>query len=419
MVETDLVGSDIGRRYHIERPLGQGGMGHVYQAFDRELGRRVAVKIIRHDLDDDEARARFYREARAAAALTHPNACQLYEVSEHDGVPFLVMELLDGELLSARLERGRMTLEETAAVALPLMDVLSTFHEQGLVHRDLKPANVFLTTRGVKLLDFGLARRTQRDEALTATLVTSPGAVRGTMRYMAPEQITGDPIDARADIFALGVLLFEMLTGRLPFDAATNIEWVNAVLTKDPPSLGDPALQSIDPIVGRALQRNPQERYETVAQMAQDIRAAVAGEASVTEPPSKAPDVAKAVVLPFRVPPDDAELAPLRDGLPEALTAALSASPALKLLSNRVAQAYGDSPDLMAVGKDLDVDRLVTGSIQRGGDDVRVMVQLVDTADGVVLWSATSTHHVAPIIVLQDQICTELLTTFPPSRETR
>ena len=142
---------------------------------------------------------RFLREARAAAVLSHPNACQLFEVGEHDGSPFLVMELLDGEPLSTRLERGPMSKEEAADVILPLMDALSEFHQAGLIHRDLKPANVFLTSQGVKLLDFGLARRTQRSDAMTAPALTVPGAITGTMRYMAPEQLTGDPVDARTD----------------------------------------------------------------------------------------------------------------------------------------------------------------------------------------------------------------------------
>jgi eukaryotic-like serine/threonine-protein kinase len=403
---TNLVGSDIATRYHIERQLGQGGMGHVYLALDRELGRRVAIKMIRHDLDDEATRARFYREARAAAILTHPNACHLYEVAEHEGVPFLVMELLDGEPLSARLARGNMTLDETMGVILPLMDAVSAFHQQGLVHRDLKPSNVFLTTRGVKLLDFGLARRSQHHDALTATLLTSPGAVTGTMRYMAPEQITGDPIDARTDIFALGVLLYEMLTGRIPFDAETNLEWLNAVLKDDPPSLGDARLHAIDPIVARALQRKPQDRYETVDQMIGDVQQAIAGEApTMAKPATTANAATRVVVLPFRVPENDAELAPLHDGLPEALTAALSGSAGLTLVSNRVAQAHAESKDLIAVGKDLEVDRLLTGSIQRSGEDVRVTFQFVDAADGAVLASDTSTHRLSSIIALQDDIC--------------
>jgi serine/threonine protein kinase len=408
---------DVGPRYRIERLLGEGGMGHVYEAVDLELKRRVAIKVLRRESSDEDARARFLREGRAGAALTHPHACQLYEVAEHEGQPFLVMELLDGEPLSARLDRGPLPFDDVVGVITPLMDVVATFHKQGLVHRDLKPSNVFLTTHGVKLLDFGLAKRTDSHDALTATLVTSPGAVTGTMRYMAPEQITGDPIDGRADIFALGVMLFEMTTGRIPFDAATNMDWLNSVLKDDPPSLGDPALAHLDPIVARALQRRPQDRYETVEQMAAEFREALeriqqrspAPPAAAPEAASEVPrDVIRIVVLPFRVPTDAPDLLPLMDGIPEALTALLAQSPSRQLVSNRLGQAYGETTDLVAAGKALEVDQLVTGSLLRGDDEVRVTAQLVDASAGTVLWSLTTSHRWESAMALQDTVCAEI-----------
>lgn len=409
-------------------------MGLVFEAVDVELNRRVAIKLIRYERgDDEEARARFLREARAAAALTHPNACQLYEVSEYEGQPFLVLELLDGEPLSARLSREQIPLGELADLLLPLMDVVGAFHRQGLVHRDLKPSNIFLTSRGVKLLDFGLARRVDRDDAVTRTLVTSPGAVTGTMRYMAPEQITGDPIDARADVFALGVLMYEMLTGRIPFDAETNIDWLNSVLKDDPPPLGDPALEHLDPIVTRALQRRPQDRYASVDQMRREFEVAMTGGGRAPSPGGAAESAASATsngstngstkgstngstdpavwrlaVLPFRVPADDTGLDPLEHGVPEALTAALAKSAAWKVISNRLAQSYADSPDLVAAGKALEVDRLLTGSLLRADDDVRVTVQLIDAADGAVRWSATNSHRWTSAVAMQDIICDEI-----------
>jgi serine/threonine protein kinase len=204
MAEIEATtGTVLSSRYRLEHPLGEGGMGRLFAAVDQQLGRRVAIKLIREGVDEPSSRDRFLREARAAAVLSHPNACQLFEVGQHDGIQFLVMELLDGEPLSKRLESGPMSKEEAADVILPLMDALSAFHKAGLIHRDLKPANVFLTSQGVKLLDFGLARRTQRSDAVTAPALTAPGAITGTMRYMAPEQLTGDPIDARTDIFAV------------------------------------------------------------------------------------------------------------------------------------------------------------------------------------------------------------------------
>jgi serine/threonine protein kinase len=257
---STMIGVELATRYRIERALGEGGMGLVYDALDKQLGRHVAVKLIREDLEDEVARERFLREARAAASLSHVNACQLFEVGEHDGRPFLVMELLQGEPLSRRLERGPMSKDEAVAVLLALTDVLSAFHGAGLIHRDLKPSNVFLTEQGVKLLDFGLARRTQRSDTLTTPALTVPGAVTGTVRYMAPEQITGDPVDNRTDIFALGVLFYEMLAGHAPFGAKTNVEWLNAVLTDEPASLDDPNLQGVGAVALRALRRNPDDR---------------------------------------------------------------------------------------------------------------------------------------------------------------
>ena len=272
------TGTVLASRYRLEHPLGEGGMGRLFAAVDQQLGRRVAIKLIREDVDEPSSRDRFLREARAAAVLSHPHACQLFEVGEHDGCPFLVMELLDGEPLSARLERGPMSKEEAADVILPLMDALSEFHKAGLIHRDLKPANVFLTSQGVKLLDFGLARRTQRSDAVTAPALTVPGAITGTMRYMAPEQLTGDPIDARTDVFATGVMLFEMLTGRIPFGPGSNVDWLNAVLTEDPPPLGKPELDALDPVIQRALQRRPDDRFTTIDEMAEALRQALHGE---------------------------------------------------------------------------------------------------------------------------------------------
>ena len=388
-------------------------MGRVYEAVDQQLGRRVAIKLIREGLDDPKGRERFLHEARAAAAISHPNACQLYEVADHEGDPFLVMELLDGEPLSCRIKRGRLTKEETATVMLPLLDVLAAFHEAGLIHRDLKPSNVFLTSQGVKLLDFGLARRTHRSDAVTAPALSVPGAVTGTLRYMAPEQITGDPVDSRADIFALGVMLYEMLTGRVPFGAEANADWLNAVLTQDAPSLGDPELHSLDPIVMRALRRRPDERYEAIDQFTDALRAAF--ESNAPAPPAEPEHNGdlRTVVLPFRMLKSDPEIGVLQDGIPEALTALLASRPGLKLVSNRAAQEFADTADLVNVGQTLKVDRLLSGSILRADKDVRVTVQWIDARDGSVQWSHTSQHALGSVLDLQDAICKQIIDGLP------
>jgi serine/threonine protein kinase len=403
-----MVGTELASRYRIEKVLGEGGMGRVFEAVDSQLGRRVALKVIREELVDPVSRKRFFREARAAAALSHPNACQLYEIEEHEAQPFLVMELLEGEPLSARLERGPLSKEDAIELLLPLMDALGAMHGAGLVHRDLKPSNVFLTEQGVKLLDFGLARGTERSDNVTVSALTVPGAVTGTMRYMAPEQLTGDPVDARTDIFALGVMLFEMVTGRIPFGAESNVDWLQAVLRDDPPSVEDPALKVLDPIISRALQRRPADRYERIDEMASELRAALEKDTDTSRAEvgvkHDGASGTSAVVLPFRVLPADPEIAILEQSLPEELTGRLSKQPDLRVLSNRVAQQFGDAPDLVAVGETLGVDRLVTGSILRAGNDVKVTVQLVDAGDGAVRWSQTSEHVMTSVLALQNEI---------------
>jgi eukaryotic-like serine/threonine-protein kinase len=408
-----MVGTELKERYRIERALGEGGMGRVFEALDLQLHRRVAIKLIREDLDDPQSRDRFLHEARAAATLSHPNACQLYEVSEHEGHPFLVMELLDGEPLSARLKRGPLPKDEAVALIRQLMSVLIEFHQADLIHRDLKPSNVFITDQGPKLLDFGLARQPQRTESLTVSALTVPGAVRGTLRYMAPEQITGDPVDVRTDVFALGVMLYEMLTGRLPFDVPTNLDWLQAVLKEDAPPMRSPELYDLEAVVGRALKRRPEERYASIADMAADLDAALSGDFA---PPPSAPEhdgALRLVVLPFRLLQPDQEIGALQDGVPEALTALLASRPELRITSNRQAQEFADSTDLVAVGQTLKVDRLITGSLLKADDEVRVTVQLVDAADGSVQWSKTTQHAVDGILKLQDAICDEIARELP------
>jgi serine/threonine protein kinase len=431
MSEASLAGTVLESRYRIERELGRGGMGRVFAAVDEQLGRGVAVKIIRDEVDDAEAQKRFVREARAAAALSHPHACQLYEVGEHEGQPFLVMELLEGETLANRIARHPLPEPEAVAVMNQLMDAVAAFHRAGLVHRDLKPSNVFLTTQGVKLLDFGLARPTQRPDSATATLLTSTNAVTGTMRHMAPEQVTGDPIDARTDIFALGVILFEMLTGRVPFDADSNIEWLNAVLKDDPPALSAPALAHLNPVITRALQRRPQDRYATVEEMAAALLAATAGDASKLEsaerderaegadraseaPSGRSSNGALAtLILPFRLLQEDPELAPLRDGIPEALTVLLSSREPLHMISHRAAPDEAAASDIISLGKTLGADRVLAGTMLRGESELRITIQWIDAADGHVRWTQTFQYAIENLLTLQDRISEDIARDLP------
>ena len=407
-----MVGTELGGRYRVEESLGRGGMGRVFAATDQQLGRRVAVKLLREELTDAVAQERFMREARSAAALSHPHACRLYEVGEHDGLTFLVMELLEGELLSDRILRALLPAVEAVAIILPLMSAVTALHELGLIHRDLKPSNVFLTPQGVKLLDFGLARHTHMDAAFTAPALTMAGSVAGTLRYMAPEQVTGDPVDERTDVFALGVMLFEMLTGHIPFNAETNVDWLKAVLNDDPQPLGRPELLALEPVVLRALQRRSADRFASVREMATVLEAAMTPEASTVA------DVAQdrrdaIVVLPFRGLQEDADVAFLQLGVPEAITAALSGDARWRVLSNREAMRFDDTADLTTIGRELRVDRLLTGTFLRSGTQVRVTAQLVSAVDGTVLWSNTAQHAFDDVLTLQDAICRQILSALP------
>jgi len=388
-------------------------MGVVHEALDRHLGRHVAIKMIRDALADDVARERFLREARAAASISHPNVCLLHEIGEHDGQPFLVMELLEGEPLSDRLLRGPFSLTAALETMLPVLSALGALHANGLVHRDLKPSNIFLTAHGVKLLDFGLARQTNRDDAATATALTMPGTLSGTPLYMAPEQIIGDPLDARTDVFAVGIVLYELVTGRRPFDGNSTLELLEAILRRDPPPIARPELLPLEPIVRRALQRRPADRYASADAMAADLRPlvrSVNAQLGSTPPPTPA---ARLAVLPFRLLKPDDEVAFLESALPDAITASLASVASLCVRSNVAALRFGTSADLARVAQELDVDHVITGTLLRSGSQIRITSQLVETPGGRVRWSNTTQRPLGDLFELQDAISRQIVESLP------
>lgn len=407
---------ELASRYELQRCLGQGGMGTVYEAVDRHLGRSVAIKMIRADVSDPAARDRFLREARAGAAISHPNVCLLYEADEDAGRPFLVMELLEGEPLSEHLSRGALALGPALEIMLPVLSALSALHARGLVHRDLKPSNIFLTPHGVKLLDFGLARHVSRDAADTMPAITMPGTLSGTPRYMAPEQITDDLVDARADIFAAGVVLYELVTGRPPFEGKSTVEILSAVLRGGPAPLGRPDLAALEPIVFRALERRPEDRYPSAEAMAAALRPLVAaaklGYSSDTNLAPLRP-AARLVVLPFRLLRPDDEIAFLEDALPEAITSSLANVPSLVVRSNVTAIRFGASADLVRVAEELDVDHIMTGTLLRSGSQLRVTSQLVEMPGGRVRWSQTLQRPLGDLFELQDTIVQHIVESLP------
>ena len=251
-------GTRIGR-YEVVSQIGQGGMGAVYRAKDTQLGREVAVKVLLRNLAEDaDALARFEREAKAVAALSHPNILAIHDFGRHEGSVYAAMELLEGETLRTRLADGALPVSKAIELALQISNGLAAAHDKGITHRDLKPENIFLTDSGVKILDFGLARTAptpgEEGDLATMSLATEPGRVMGTVYYMAPEQVRGHPVDARTDIFAFGAVLYEMLTGKRAFQAATPVETMNAILKEDPPSLFDSS-RSVSPALERLVQR--------------------------------------------------------------------------------------------------------------------------------------------------------------------
>ena len=391
-------------RYRIQRILGEGGMGVVYGAVDESLGRPVAIKMIRQANADERTRERLRREARAAASVNHPNICQLYEVSEEDGELFIVMELLEGESLAARIGRQPLSLSEATEAALSMLAALEALHRRGIVHRDLKPSNVFLTPVGLKLLDFGLARPMDSASAQTEAGLTLPGTIVGTPHYLAPEQLLDQRVDARSDLFAAGAVIFEMLSGKSAFGGRSLPQITHAVLYEQPPALsGSPAIAALGRIVHRALRKRPEERYQSAGMMADDLRAAML--MADTRQGVRAVAMTRLMVLPFRILRSDPETDFLAFSLPDDLTTTLSEIEPLVVRSSVTASRFAnETPDLEAIAGTADVDVVLTGTLLRAGDQLRVNTQLVATPGGAVLWSQTSQVLLGDIFKLQDEL---------------
>ena len=405
----DAVPDRVGH-YAITGKLGQGGMGVVYSARDERLGRSVALKMMGSLAGDEAARRRFWREARAAASINHPNVCQLYEIGEENGELFLVMERLEGEALSDRLQRGPFVVAQALPVMLEVLDALEALHAHGIVHRDLKPSNVFLTPRGVKLLDFGLARpehpeRTEPADASGSAELTRTGMVLGTPRYMAPEQVTGEGISPQTDLFAVGVILFEMLAGRPAFEGRNAVEILHATLYEQPPALtGSPAVSAADRVVRRALAKRPTERPPSAQAMARELRAVLGNDGGST-PPAMARALTRIVVLPFRVLRPDPETDFLAFSVPDAIATSLSGLRTLVVRSSATAARFaGAMPDLRALAAEAEVDRVVMGTLVRSGDQLRATAQLVEAPAGTILGSHAVEAPLGDLFRLQDDL---------------
>jgi serine/threonine protein kinase/tetratricopeptide (TPR) repeat protein len=400
---TGPVPARIGH-YRIERKIGEGGMGVVYAARDERLNRTIALKTLSAPAPDETARQRLWREARAAASVNHPNVCQIYEIGEDAGRVFIAMELLDGEALAARLDRGALTAAEAMPIGLGVLAALAALHARGIVHRDLKPSNVFLTAHGVKLLDFGLALPALAGADGVAAGLTRTGVVMGTPRYMSPEQVAGEPVDLRSDLFATGTLLFEMLAGRPAFAGQSIVEVLHATRYEQPPALtGSPAVAAMDRVIRRAMAKRPGDRPVSAETMADELRSIRGIESGSS--PAMAHAMTRLVVLPFRVLRPDAETDFLAFSLPDAIATSLSGNTSLIVRSSAVAARFaGGAPDLKLLAAEADVDRVVMGTLLRAGDQLRATAQLVDAPGGTLLTSHTVQAPLGDLFGLQDDI---------------
>ena len=436
--------------YEILTPLGAGGMGEVYRARDSRLDRHVAVKVLPEHLADDPASlSRFEREAKAVAAISHPNILAIHDFGTEGGVTFAVMELLEGENLRGRLAGEPLPWREAVEIGIAVADGLAAAHARGIVHRDLKPENVFATSDGrIKILDFGLARRektlTASGETMAPTLTqqTMPGTVMGTVGYMSPEQVTGHPGDARSDIFSLGCVLYEMATGSRTFSGRTGAETLSSILRDDPPDPRQAARDlpvDVARVILHCLRKEPEQRFQSARDLSFNLKAILAG-AAVTAPaipvaPSRPLRIPRAAaigvaaivvlaaafgiwkwrqapgggipslaVLPFSNASREPDAEYLGDGLTENLIDQLSRLPALKVMARATVFRFHAAPDPQDAGRKLGVGAVLTGSVARHGNDLSVSAELIETATGARLWGEKLDRPMAELLAVQDAV---------------
>jgi TolB-like protein/cytochrome c-type biogenesis protein CcmH/NrfG/predicted Ser/Thr protein kinase len=407
---TPMIGKTISH-YKILEKLGEGGIGVVYKALDTKLDRHVALKFLSpRALGTDEEAARFVREAKAAAALSHPNICTIYEIDDADGQTFIAMALIEGQSLKEKLASGRIELNAALRIATDVAEGLAAAHARGIVHRDIKPGNVMVTSEGrAKIMDFGLAKLLAGDD------LTRSGSVVGTLPYMSPEQVRSEKPDGRSDIWSLGVLLYEMLVGQRPFRGDHPQAVLYSILHQDSEplrGLRPEAPRGLESLVARMLARSPESRPASAAEVVCELRrlSVEPGSEGATQVlPDREHEPAVAV-LPFHNVSSDPEQEHLCDGMAEELINSLVRLGCLRVVARTSAFAFkGQDVDIREIGRKLSVNTILEGSIQRSGDRLRITAQLVDVTSGYHLWSERYEREMTDVFEIQDEICSALI----------
>src|SRR5437773_8085982 len=471
LVTNDRAGALVGKvigHYRIESLIGVGGMGEVYLARDERVGRKAALKLLPGNLTTDETQlSRFKNEARSASALNHPNILTVYEIGAEGTRQFIATEFIEGITLRASIARGRMDPHPALEIAVQVASALAAAHEAGVVHRDIKPENIMLRPDGyVKVLDFGIAKLTEQRLAsdsdmrkTTAALQTRPGLVLGTARYMSPEQARGQKVDARTDIWSLGVVLYEMVEGSPPFHGETPSDCIASILTTEPPPLSgvlpDVPLK-LESILEKALRKNSDERYQTIKEMLADLRilkgeleaesslpraksraqsivskikrhkrgvlltlaaallvAAVVAYAFFFVAPAPLPNEKSIAVLPFENLSEEKSNAYFADGIQDEILTRLSKIADLKVISRTSTQRYKNTSQKPSeIANQLGVANLLEGSVQKTNDQVRVNVQLITAANDTHLWAETYDRKLTDIFVVESDIATTIAKTL-------